>query len=342
MGPFKPAFFSFLWGTAVALTAGCSDSLPDRLAQSRQRPAAAGPPFRDAEVRPQMTDREIDNWLEPHYVAVGRPGSDRPPLFLFFSGSYGEPSRQQAIVQQAARLGIPAINLRYPNSWSVASLCGGSRDRHCHEKVRLEILDGVDRTEAVEVSRSNSIENRLVQLLRYLHRRHPEEGWLEYLDGNLPQWQSIIVAGHSQGGGQAAMIAKQHSVARAVLLAAPADYSRRFGDLAPWLAEPGATPPERYYGFVHRRDPAAQKIQRAWEWLGMAAFGPAVSVDRQPPPYQHSHQLTTGAAPARAGKYHGSVATDRATPKLAGGRPQFEGVWTYLMTGHENPHSPEP
>jgi hypothetical protein len=48
--------------------------------------------------------------------------------------------------------------------------------------VRLEILDGTDRTPLVDVDRANSIENRLIKLLQYLDANRPGEGWGGFLD----------------------------------------------------------------------------------------------------------------------------------------------------------------
>jgi hypothetical protein len=355
----KKSFFYLVLPTLIILSLGCmavpppsqpqeqltSQSPPrQRERQNRQNRRSAN---RDRQrstpiastattyaVDPQRTDKAIDDWLEPHNVAIDRSVPAQKRLFLFFSGSNGEPSRQRLIVGQAASLGLHAINLRYPNSWSIASLCGRSPDRDCHEKARLEILDGVDRSPEIAITPANSIDNRLVKLLHYLDDQHPEEGWREYLDGNHPRWPSIVVAGHSQGGGQAAIIAKQHQVDRVVMLGAPADFSRDSRSMAPWIVKPGVTPPERYYGFVHVQDPGFRRILQAWEELGMAKFGAPVKVDNHQPPYQHSHQLTTDATPAQPQKYHGSVATDGNTPRATNGRPLFEGVWTYLITGN--------
>ena len=117
-------------------------------------------------IPPEVTDPEIDNWLEPHYVAIDKSVRAKQKLFLFFSGTYGNPGRQRLVTQQAATWGYHAINLRYPNSNTVGSLCRRSRDPNCHEKVRLEIIDGLDRSHKIHVKRVNSIENRLVKLFR--------------------------------------------------------------------------------------------------------------------------------------------------------------------------------
>ena len=282
-------------------------------------------------ILPQLTDREIDNWLDPHYVAIGKASFRRNQLLLFLSGSYGRPGRQLLIMKEAIELGYHVINLCYPNSWTVAELCQGCQDGNCHEKVRLEIIDGDKRSDKVEIGRPNSLENRLVKLLQYLQQQQPEENWQQYWDNNSPRWESIVVAGHSQGGGHAAMIAKEHIVPRVIMFGSPADYSPFLQSLAPWLAAPHATPAERYYGFVHLKDPGWARVEQAWHWLGMTAYGSVINVDRQVTPYNYSHCLVTAAKPARPRKYHGCVTNDLHTPRLLDGTPSFRQVWQYLL-----------
>jgi len=282
-------------------------------------------------VLPHKTDREIDDWLDPHYAIAPHLTSRKNRLFLFLSGSYGDPSNQCLILQTAAQLGYYAINLCYPNSWTVAGLCRNSVDLEAHDKVRWEIIDGIKRSNLIDISRANSIENRLIKLLLYLHQQHPEEGWFDYIDGNFPKWESIVVAGHSQGGGHAAIIAKEHIVDRVILLGAPADYNRILKRPASWLSTPHITPADRYYGFAHLQDPGIKRISIAWRLLGMTAYGSPVNVDSTPLPYHQSHQLVTRANPASRQKYHGCVAVDAHTPKLPDGTPRFKSVWQYLL-----------
>jgi pimeloyl-ACP methyl ester carboxylesterase len=282
-------------------------------------------------IPPRLTDREIDNWIEPHYIITRKSGPTQNLLFLFLPGSNGLPKGQRQIMQQAASLGYPVIGLRYPNSWTVRDLCLQSLDCDCHEKIRLEILDGAHRSDEVEISRTNSIENRLVKLLSYLDQHDAAGNWQNYLEGDAPCWDSIILAGHSQGGGQAAVIARQHEVARVIMMAAPADYSKVLKAPAPWLSKPHATPTERYYGFTHVQDPGLSRQLQAWELLGLGAYGAAINVDAQTPPYNHSHQLVTDIDPSRPGKYHGSIVVDHNTPKGSSNLKVLQQVWHYLL-----------
>ncbi|WP_016950037.1 hypothetical protein [Anabaena sp. PCC 7108] len=284
------------------------------------------------EVLPQDTDIAIDDWLEPHYVVLDQSVTLRNKLAVFFPGSFGKGMRQQLIIRELARLGYHTINLSYPNSWTVGSLCRHHSDPDCLEKVRLEIISGRGCCDVLEVGRPNSIENRLVKLLAYLDLKYPHQKWSQYLHGNIPKWDQIIVTGHSQGGGHAALLGKQHCVARVVMLAAPADFSWVLGESAPWLSVPGQTPSERYYGFAHIKDEGYDRIQKAWKLLGMTAYGSIINVDEQQSPYHHSHCLITDIKPDRPDKYHGSVATDRPTPKFSDGTPVFREAWHYLFS----------
>jgi hypothetical protein len=283
------------------------------------------------EVLPQDTDIAINDWLEPHYVVLNQSVTLRNKLAVFFPGSFGKAMRQQLIIGELAYLGYHTINLSYPNSWTVGSLCRHHPDPGCLEKVRLEIISGRGCSNVLEIGRTNSIENRLVKLLEYLDLRYPQQKWGQYLDRNLPKWDQIIVTGHSQGGGHAALLGKQYRVARVVMLAAPSDFSWVLNESAPWLSGSGQTPSERYYGFAHMKDEGYDRIQKAWELLGMTAYGSIINVDKQKPPYNHSHRLITDITPARTDNYHGSVATDRPTPKFSDGTPVFKQVWRYLF-----------
>jgi len=291
-------------------------------------------------ILPKDTDSEITTNLEPHYVALNKSVPARNQLFLFFPGTGGKPHLYQQIINTAADLGFHAIGLNYPNDRAVngPTLCGGTNtDLDCYAKVRLEIKDGTDRTPLVTITRANSIENRLIKLLVYLHARFPNDGWRQYLEDDLSiRWPSLVVSGHSQGGGHAGIIGRYHLVARVVMFAAM-DYNARVGRPANWIAlpnsTPNATPSERFYGFSHQRDQGvnfAILSTQIWPAYGMDAFGPVVNVDDTAPPYHNSHMLTSNLeAPTR--NYHGCIVVDRHLVLLPDGTPVYKPVWEYLL-----------
>jgi para-nitrobenzyl esterase len=297
-------------------------------------------------ILPKDTDSEITTNLEPHYAALNKSVPARNQLFLFFPGTGVKPHMYQQIINTAADLGFHAIALNYPNDRAVngPTLCGGTNtDLDCYAKVRLEIKDGTDRTPLVTITRANSIENRLIKLLLYLHARFPNDGWGQYLEDDLSiRWSSIVVSGHSQGGGHAGIIGRYHLVARVVMFAAM-DYNARAGRPANWIAlpssTPNATPPERFYGFSHQRDQGvnfAILSTQIWPAYGMDAFGPVVNVDDTAPPYHNSHMLTSNLeAPAR--NYHNCIVVDQYLTLLPDGTPVYKPVWEYLLWRADTP-----
>jgi hypothetical protein len=287
-------------------------------------------------VDPIDTDPEMDQWLRPHVVTIRRTVEQLDLLYLHIPGSYDVPASSKKILYHASRMGYPAIGLRYPNSWTVYTLCTGSSDPECFEKVRLEILDGVDRSDLVEISTANSITNRVVKLLDYLDSIFPDDHWSRFLDGEGGVvWSKVAVSGHSQGAGHAAMIGHVHRVHRVGMLAGPPDFSTYFDAPAQWLSEPGATPAESYFGFGHVDDALVPEdnLLAVWGALGLGVFGDAVLVDGLEPPFEGSHMLFTEASPAFPGltSRHSSVVLDRYTPDRDDGSPRFGPVWDEML-----------
>ena len=292
-------------------------------------------------VPPRDVDPSAADWLQPHVVTTPTAAPPVGRLLLFLSGSFGIPRPRMAFVTQAARLGLHAINLRYPNRWTVGGRCRRSPDPDAHAKVRTAIITGEPCTDLVHLLPQDAIVPRLTRLLIWLTSRHPTEGWDRFLQSGQPRWESIVVAGHSQGGGHAGMMSKLYPMARAIMLASPADHVRTLS--APWLERPGATPASRLFGFVHAHDPQAAHILAAWERMGLGASGPVVNVDVEGAALHGARRLVTSTAvrsaccgvwpPLRANRYHASVAIALATPARPDRTPRFTPVWSYLLTG---------
>ncbi len=276
-------------------------------------------------INPAVTDSAIDQWTDPHYVVIDTSRPSQGRLMVWLPGSFGQPKNYQLIVREAASMGLHAVGLRYPNTWTVDALCRNDADSTCHEKVRLEIFDGVDRSSKVNVSPANSIQNRLLKLLQYLHAHYPTEGWNAYFEADSVRWDRVVVAGHSQGGGHAAMIARLRRIDRCLMFGWVDIWQ---GTLAPWQSLPRRTPADAHYGITHEKDVAVPRLL-LWQMWGMP--GPPLTIDTSAPPYEGSHQLFTSITPARPGAYHGSVAVDRNTPLDSAGRPRLAPVWRYMI-----------
>jgi hypothetical protein len=287
-------------------------------------------------ISPEETDPAIDGWLEDHYVCFDAAAPRQGRLFVFMPGTGGTPNRYTILCGEAATAGLHAINLSYPNDRAVEwHICKESEDPDCTEKVRLEQFDGKDRTTGIDVNRANCIENRLIRLLAHLDGKYPKEGWGRYLteDGE-PEWESIVISGHSQGGGHAAMIGTHRRVAR-VAMFAWTDFHK--GKLATWITPDTKTPIDRFYGFRHLED-RIEATREVWLKLGLDRFGPEVDVSTADPPYSNTHMLVssldTDLAKTQDGPPwlgHLIIITDPHTPEDSDHRPLFAPAWRYMM-----------
>lgn len=262
-------------------------------------------------VAPQDTDPAIRAGDPDHQVVEPSPDAVGK-LFVFLPGTGGPPIGYRHVLRNAAAGGYHALGLAYVNDQAVNDLCSFGGPPECHGDVRLEILTGEDTSPLVDVGRADSVENRLVRLLEHL-------GWTQYLDGDAPKWIDIAFAGHSQGAGHAAMLARLHEVHRAVLFAGT--------EPGAWTLDPLATPLERLYGFVHTDDPIVTGATASWENLMIP--GTLTSVDGGVPPFGDSHRLQTSAAPPD-GNAHGAPVVDPSTP-FDGDQPAYRDVWCVLI-----------
>jgi hypothetical protein len=320
---------------ALTVLAGCGGG-------GGPTPAAAPPPSPAVErsIAPADTDPSIDVHLQPHFAVTADPAAGpRGRLFVFLPGTGATPAQYQLIVRAGAARGYHSVGLNYVNGVAVATLCNDSADVDCHGNVRREVVLGEDRSPLVAVSPANSIVNRLARLIAHLHARFPGEGWGQFLADGALNWGRIGVAGHSQGGGHAAYLAKLFELDRAVYFSSPSDWRKVEDRPAAWVTSlPNRTPAARQFAFSHEQDPLVPLATAAatWSALGIGEFGPLTSVDRVAPPFGGSHQLTTAAPPQAVSTgisispLHGAPVVDAVTPRIADGAPGFALVWAYL------------
>ena len=299
------------------------------------------PPVVPRIVAPISTDPAIDRALDDHYVWLDPTAPSNHKLFVFMPSAGAVPGQFQNVEQEAARLGYHVIGLMYPNSVNLVGACRDTADPNaCYEAARLEILEGTPEgtplSPVVDVNPTNSIENRLTKLLQYLvDHTPPDEGWSRFLADDKLKWSQIAVGGHSQGGGEAAIIAKLHVVARVVLFSAVPDRIGTQTQSVTWVAT-HVTPTERYWGLVHADDGGFGPMRASWDSLGMAAFAPAVAPETSAPPYGFTHMLVThlNPQPVESGcvapnREHKSTARDDCAPL------SLRDAWRYLLTARE-------
>lgn len=332
--------FSILALAAAAALPGCEDAGRPLRPSPMMSVAATEPvPLVPRLIVPQTTDPDID-WVpafrpeaNQHYVWLDPSQKSNPKLFVFLPGFEGKPRCCQLFAQEAARLGYHVIGLMWVNEWAIGTSCAGSPDPDCSGNMRLETIDGIDRSPFVATSRANSIDNRLTKLLMYLDAQYPDDGWSRFLEDGAPKWSQIAIAGNSLGAGQAAVIGTIRHVDRVVMISGPAPEGAD-----PWSSI-GATPSVKYFQLAHLRDQAAVEIAAHVGSLGLDRFGPAVAPELSAPPYSGSHVLITDLEPV--GGYvgifpHLSTAVDVRVARDADGVPLLRDAWRYLLG--EPPH----
>jgi hypothetical protein len=303
---------------AVAVLATAPGALPQtRMLQRMELPCEAETGLITECVRPSETDPAIRRFDEPSYIlASARTGPDAQ-LMLFMTGTGGEPPGPRTFLAAAANAGYRVISLAYNDRPAVVAYCPRNPDPSCSENFRRMRLYG-DRTlgdGAIDSTPPESIVNRLVKLLQYLDRRHPDGGWAGYLDNGAPNWRRIVVCGQSQGAGMAAFIAKEHEVARVILFSSPWDFINTGGErkLASWLAAPSKTPPDRWFGGYHARETMADLMAQSY---------PALKI---PPAHIRifNADLPQGSQPRGNNSFHGQGIHN----------PAYSQDWAFFLRG---------
>jgi len=323
----------------IALLVACgseSSSLPSAPGSSiaADHVADASAPLVPRIIAPQTTDPEID-WIPTvrpqfnhHYVWLDPSAPRRPKLVVFLPGFEGKPRCCQLLLGEAARLGYYVIGLMYPNEVNILSPCAGSPDPDCAANIRLELLDGVDRSSALSINHANSIDNRLTKLLLYLDSHFPSERWSRFLEDGRPDWSQILVSGHSYGAGQAAFIGTVRKVSRVAMISGPAPE-----EAAAWVSI-GRTPAAKYFALYHQHETWTSVITANVTALDLDRFGSPVAPELSEPPYRGTHLLATDLAP-RGGTdlatAHLSTAVDPFTPLAPDGTPLLRAAWRYLL-----------
>lgn len=276
------------------------------------------------------TDPRIQRFLGPNWVLYDPPPTATADLMVYLPGTARDPFAPppfhalRSFLGAAAGQGYRVIGLAYDNTPAELQVCRRNPDPNCAADFREKRIFGDNATPLISDTPAESIINRLTRLIAYLDRAHPDEGWGAYLDNGAPRWSRIAIAGHSQGAGMAAFLARRVAVARVVLLSGPSDYTLPGRVLAPWITGPGATPPDRWYAMYHQEERLAPVVRQACAAIGV------------PPDHIRIVTLPPRVPPRYDGRgdlYHLSDVGDRTTPRGAEGEPLYLADWDFLF-GH--------
>lgn len=237
------------------------------------------------EARPSALDPGVKAFDDANVVLIPSQSTAATPLVLFLTGTGGKPRGGLDLLRVVAGEGYRAVSLAYDDAPAVSQVCPQDPDPGCSEAFRRMRVDGVGPAATVSNPPAEAVVARLTALLQGLAASRPlEEGWAGYLKDGAPDWSRIVVSGLSQGAGMAAYLAKHHAVARVVLFSSPWDWTGgRTRTPAPWLSQPSATPPERWWAEYHRRELTAAELQHAYAALHIPADHIRV-FDRDVPP----------------------------------------------------------
>ena len=285
------------------------------------------------QVRASDTDANIPWELARHHAFYNPDCNEKGVLLIHLVGTFGDPYQTIYFPSLAANNGIHVLSLKYPNDLSAQTACSSSNDPDCHLKFRREIIEGVDYSPEVSVDSVNSISNRLIRLLQYMDVNFPAQNWGQFYTVDSIHWNKVMISGHSQGGGHAAVMGIDRPLKRVLMFASPNDYSNTFSQTAPWTLDPHVTPDSAYYSFNNINDDIAQYD---WQYsaainLGEGTFGDTVNVEYNQCPYQYSHNLYTDRDSSGLSVNHGMVVNDANVPLDANGVSVFQEVWMYML-----------
>ncbi len=283
------------------------------------------------EVRASDTDPNIPFELARHHTFYNPACTPKNVLVVHMVGTFASPFQSVMFPKTAANVGYHVLSLKYENDEAAQTACGNSNDIDCHYKFRKEIIDGEDVSAEVQVDSVNSIQNRLIRLLQYMETNHPTQNWGQFFTGDSIHWQQVMLSGHSQGGGHAAMMAIDRPVKRVIMFASPNDYSINFSQVASWTNLTHATADSAYFSFNNVNDQVAQYDWQFGAAQNLGVQGDSALVDGNDCPYNGSHNLYTAIDLSGFGNNHGSVVHDSSVPTDGNGVSIFQDVWLYLL-----------
>ena len=249
------------------------------------------------------------------------------PLLLFLPATGAVPRDYRAFLGTAESVGYHVLALDYWNvGLSVARTC--ALDARCYGAVQANRFDGSHPGRFSAIAPADSILSRLTHALTVLLDRDPAGGWGQYLKGGRVQWGRVVVAGHSQGGGESAFIAHLHHVEGVLMFASPVATDGTIS--ASWMSKAGATPMSRYYGFDDLHDVYFDRIRGSWAVLGVGGPHGPVQLGAVPPAIGGSHRIVSDLELGTPGQAHNRIVADDG-PRTTVGEPVFAPIWRWML-----------
>jgi hypothetical protein len=258
------------------------------------------------------------------------------PLLLFLPATRAKPADYQLFLQTALDDGYHVLGLDY---WNLGRTLSGTceADPRCYGQVQRNRFDGSRPSAVSDVTPAGSIVSRFRDAVAYLDDHDPDGGWGRFVRGDDGiAWSDIVVAGHSQGGGEAAYIGHIRGVRGVLMFSSPVE---SLGAVhAAWMDEPGRTPVSRMYAIDDVRDEFGPRITGSWKVLGLDGTDGPFRTDTAPPPDgADPHAILTDIRIGLPGESHSRIIKD-TTPLGPDGTPRLLPLWQWLL--HRFPSEP--
>jgi hypothetical protein len=274
--------------------------------------------------------------LEPNRDDFAARTDSGGPLLLFLPATRARPADYQLFLSAALRDGYHVLGLDY---WNLGKTLSGTceADPHCYGQVQRNRFDGTRPSRFSSVQPAGSIVSRFRDAIAYLDDHDPDGGWGRFVQGDSDiAWHDIVVAGHSQGGGEAAYIAHIRPVQGALMFSSPVESLG--SEHAAWMDRPGRTPVARMYAIDDVRDVFGPRIRGSWKVLGLDGPDGPFRTDTAPPgPDEDPHAILTDIAVGSPAESHSRTIKD-TTPIGRDGLPRMEALWQWLL--HRFPSDP--
>jgi hypothetical protein len=274
--------------------------------------------------------------------STSNPTGRKPVLVVFLGGTYSAPSNYTDITDEVATQGDGVLNLRYPDSSLVNTVCSG--DDPCFTSYRGSSIYGPSvlvpgtttggiasppYADTSGVDLGNSVMNRLVSLI---DTQALQDGWWaqfvvpnsaspyrtdQHPTGAVPNWSKIVFAGHSQGGGDAAFVgATVPTLRRVVTLSAPTDSvpssTSGYDNSATWVTSgQSSSQVSRYWGMRDTREGTYGPCT-SFNWHNLGGLNSSLCPTTPTDETTHSWEVFVDQGAGAQNGSHFLVTTDRA------------------------------
>ncbi|GGK88232.1 hypothetical protein JOE58_000970 [Curtobacterium luteum] len=329
-------------GTVVAANVLAAQRLSDdgrTAAQERTRGDRSGP---DGEFHRFRLGSIAGERLEPNRDDFAARTNADGPMLLFLPATRAKPAQYQRFLAAALQDGYHVLGLDY---WNLGKTLSGTceADARCYGQVQRNRFDGSRPSQFSQVTPAGSIVSRLRNAIEYLDDHDPDGGWGRFVDAREGiDWSDVVVAGHSQGGGEAAYIGHIRTVRGVLMFSSPVE---SLGAVhAAWMDRPGRTPVTRMYAIDDRADEFGPRIRGSWHALGLTGPSGPFGTDTTPPlPGADPHAILTDLRLGDPSQAHSRIIKD-STPLDRDGTPVMLPLWQWLLhrfaPGTAEPHSP--